>query len=105
MKAILKIKSIVTSFSRKKAENKKPKLTGKEFNMWEHNGWGDTIYWRNFNERTMHGHSPSDIKVGDVINAKMQSGKVAQFVVVKIEYMRDPSDQFFCTVSDLGYKE
>lgn len=83
----------------------KPKLTGRQINVWEHDGWGNTITWTNYNKRRMHGHLPERPKLGDVINCKMESGKIAQFLVVEVDYMRDPPDQFFCTVSDLGYKE
>lgn len=85
--------------------SKKPKLTGRQINAWDHKQWGNHISWYNYPKRRMHGHMPEKPKVGDIINHEMQSGKVAQFVVVEIEYMADPRDQFFCTVSDFGYKE
>ena len=86
-------------------KSKKPKLTGRQINIWEHTGWGDTIAWTDYKTRRLHGHLPERPKVGDIINSEMESGKVGQFVVVEVEYMRDPPDQFFCKVSDLGYKE
>ena len=97
MKAILKA---IMGFM-----SKKPKLTGRQINMWEHTGWGDAIHWRDFQKRKLYGHLYERPKLGDIINSEMQSGKVGQFVVVEVEYMRDPPDQFFCKVSDFGYKE
>lgn len=94
------IKNILFGFM-----SKKPKLTGRQINMWEHSGWGNSINWWDFAKRRVYGHMDQRPKVGDIINAKMKSGKVGQFVVSEVEYMRDPPDQFFCTVSDLGYKE
>lgn len=80
------------------------RLTGREINMWDHSGWGDSIYWLNFNTRRIAGHLHNPPEKGDIINCQMQSGKIAQFIVVSCEVMSDPSDQFFATVSDYQYK-
>jgi hypothetical protein len=83
----------------------KPPLTGREINMWDHTGWGDAIYWADYEAGRMHGHLQEKPKKGDVINCKMQSKQIGQFVVIKTKYMPDPPDQFFCTVSWFGYKQ
>lgn len=83
----------------------KPKLTGHEINMWQHTGWGNSIFWLNYERRQIYGHLMDKPQPGDLINSRMDSGKVAQFLVVDVEYMRDPPDMFFCTVSDFGYTD
>jgi len=74
-------------------------------NLWEHNGWGDSINWFNFATRKINGHLQERIKIGDEIRSKMGSGKIARFKVKEIKQMLDPSDQFFATLSDIGYLE
>jgi hypothetical protein len=83
----------------------KPKLTGREINMWEHKGWGNAINWLDFEKRKMYGHLYDKPRIGDLINCQMQSGKVHSFIVVDVEYKSDPPDMFFCDVSDYKYKE
>lgn len=85
--------------------NKKPKLTGRQINLWEHTEWGDSIYFMDFSKRKVAGHLYDRPEVGDIINSKMTSGKIGQFLVTDVEYMADPPDMFFCNVSDIGYKE
>lgn len=82
----------------------RPKLTGRQINMWEHTGWGNTIQWLDFSSRKIMGHMLDRPVVGDVINSEMTSGQIMQFLVIDVEYMSDPHDQFFCKVSDFGYK-
>lgn len=85
--------------------SKNPKPTTREINIWEHTGWGNSIEWNDYQKRKLHGHLQNRPQLGDIINSKMESGKVGQFVVVEVHYMRDPPDMFFCVVEDLGYKE
>lgn len=75
----------------------------KVLNLWEHSGWGDSVYFSSFEERRIAGHLQERLKLGDEIRSKMDSGKVGRFEIIDIEYCRDPRDQFFATVKDLGY--
>ncbi len=71
--------------------------------MWKHNGWGDSIYFTNYEEMRIAGHFMYRIKEGDVLQSKMQSGKIGQFKVTEIEFMSNPKDQFFGKVKPIGY--
>jgi hypothetical protein len=44
-------------------------------------------------------------RVGDELLADMQSGKTARFTFTDVEYMLDPDDMFFATVTFVGYVE
>jgi hypothetical protein len=84
---------------------RRPKLTGRQINMWEHTEWGNSIYFLSYRERKVSGHLYNRPSVGDILNAKMASGKIGQFIVTKVDYVIDPNDMFFCEVSDFGYRE
>jgi hypothetical protein len=71
--------------------------------MWEHSGWGNLINWMDWYERKVYGFMTPTPKEGDILRAKMENGKIAKFEFIHVEVMLDPSDQFFATVSDLGY--
>ena len=83
----------------------KIKYTGRVINMWEHNGWGDSMYFISFQGRRVTGHMWQKPRIGDELRSRMKSGKVARFLVVSVDNPGDPPDQFFCTVSDLDYLE
>jgi hypothetical protein len=89
----------------KRLFGRQPKLTGRQINMWEHNSWGNALHWTDWKIRKLHGWLDDRPRVGDLINAKMKSGKIAQFIVINVELCRDPTDMFFCDLSDFGYKE
>ena len=72
--------------------------------MWEHSGWGNSINWMDWDKRRVYGHLTPTPKKGDILMAKMESGKIARFEFKEVDVMRDPSDQFFATVSYLGYE-
>lgn len=72
--------------------------------MWEHSGWGNSINWMDWDKRKVYGHMTPTPKKGDILRAKMESGKIARFEFKEVDVMRDPSDQFFGTVSDLEYE-
>ena len=72
--------------------------------MWEHSGWGDSIYFTDWDKRRVAGHLTPTPKEGDIIRCKMESGKIARFKFDKVDVMSDTKDQFFATVSDLGYE-
>ena len=44
-----------------------------------------------------------NIKVGDLVRCQMQSGKTAEFEVIKLNRMSDPKDQYFAKVKDVRY--
>ena len=74
-------------------------------NMWEHNGWGDCVHWSDFESRRISGHLQERLKTDDEIRSKMESGKIARFKVKSVEQMTDPPDQFFATLSYIGYSK
>lgn len=73
--------------------------------MWEHQGWGNSIGWMNWSKRKVFGHMTPCPSKGDILQCKMESGKIASFRFKNVEVMRDPSDQFFATVEDMNYVE
>jgi len=91
-------------------EPKLPEPTGRVWNMEEHRGWGDTIYFSNWDERKITGWLPFKlgeprIRVGDEVRCKMKDGRTARFIVTELESMSDPRDMFFGKVADLDYVE
>jgi len=89
-----------------KEAKQKIKPTGKILNMWERNGWGNSINWSDFEKRRIVGHITPMIRVGDEVRSKMDSGKTARFIVKEVERMRDPNDMLFAIVEDyIGYVE
>jgi hypothetical protein len=82
---------------------KRPVLTGYVYESWRHTGWGDAIGWSNYKERRVHGWLWRRPQVGDEIRWKMESSKVARFIVTDVEYCYDPDDMFFADVMDIGY--
>lgn len=72
--------------------------------MWEHTGWGDAMRWADYDRREITGHLTPKPKTGDVVLAKMQSGRVAQFIVKQVEHCDGVPDQFFAKVSDGQYE-
>ena len=82
---------------------KKLLLTGFVYRAWKHEGWGDRIQWSNYDERRVVGWLQRIPDVGDEIQFKMQSGKVARFGVLKVERAWNVDDMFFADVMDIGY--
>lgn len=76
--------------------------TGKVLNMWEHKGWGNTIYFRDWEKREIAGWY-SYLKMGDEIRCKMQTGKIGRFLVTELKYYHNPKDMFYGKVKDKGY--
>ena len=74
------------------------------FSMWEHSSWGNSIYFTDWDKRRIAGHLTPLPKVGDVLRCKMKSGKIARFKFEVVDVLSDPRDQFFATVSFLGYE-
>lgn len=51
----------------------------------------------------MHGQDQKQLKVGQLLRCKMESGRNAIFRLIELEYMSDPKDQYFGRVEDVGY--
>jgi hypothetical protein len=76
-------------------------------------GWGHHIEWyapKQFqDQKTIHtytvwGHLPNIPSQGDVLIAKMASGKMAKFVFKSVDRQSDPPDMFFGEVGFVGYE-
>lgn len=73
----------------------------KTYKVWEHSGWGDSIILdANFG---VSGHLFTRPKVGDRLEYKTQSGKVAYGIFTNVEYCRDPHDMFFGNIQPIAY--
>jgi len=72
------------------------------YNMNDYNQYGDTIKWFNFELGKIHGWKEG-LKINDKILSNMQSGNVAKFKIISINYMSNPSDQFFANVEFIDY--
>lgn len=95
----------------------KPERTGVVFKAWEHTSWGNHIKFFNFDNRQIWGHylnkyswasngkKPYKLSLGDEIQFRMGSGKIARFLIIELKYQADPKDMFFGTVEDIGYVE
>jgi hypothetical protein len=73
--------------------------------MWEHIGWGDSIDFVNYDNRTVFGWLVDKPEVGDTLQSKMVSGDIANFEFTEVRYETDPKDMFFGKVKDLGYEK
>lgn len=73
--------------------------------MQDHNTWGNSISWFDFDRRRIGGHLSEIPEIGDRIIAKMGSGKNGLFEIIKVDWCYDPADQFFATVKDIGYED
>ncbi len=96
---------MITLFKRLFKKDNSVRLTGRVINMWQHKSWGDNIFFNDYEKRSITGWLYKRPVVGDEIRAGMESGKIGRFCVTEVQYMSDPSDMFFCTVSDIGYLE
>lgn len=86
-----------------------PKHTGRTWKMWEHQDWGNRISWWDVSKRKIDGHMSSTIDgylmgVGDDLLVNLRDGRIGRCRIIQIEFMRDPRDQFFGTVTDIGYE-
>lgn len=82
-------------------------------NMWEHNGWGNSVRWwtppsgpKLIGRIYGHMRHPKP-KPGDLVACPMQSGKTALFKIRKRNYdsKTDPGDMFFADVKFIRYQE
>ena len=79
----------------------------KIIDMADHKGWGNSIYWLDYEKRELTGHLTPVPEIGDEIICEVKSlNKLKNFkiyIVVKVKDFDDPPDQFFATVKDSGY--
>jgi len=77
--------------------------------MWEHDGWGNSIYFlfpRPIDKISrITGHLKQKPRIGDEVLTEMQDGKIGSYEVIKVRYPGNPPDQFFCDVKFLKYIE
>lgn len=71
--------------------------------MQNHNQWGNSILFQNYELGRLMGHTRQKPCVGDEIICEMKSGKTALFVFAEIKYCTDPKNQWFATVHPVGY--
>lgn len=64
---------------------------------------GVNVFFFDWDKRRISGWS-FDVKEGDIIKSKMESGKVGLFKVTRINRMGNPRDQYFGDVEDIGYE-
>lgn len=95
-----KIKSL---FCKTKVEACKPRLWGMD--SIAGGGWGNSIKWFDWDKRQIVGWKPTRPRKGDFINAKLASGKIAYFEIIKVDLKSDPNDMFFADVKDFGYED
>jgi len=75
------------------------------WNLWEHQGkWGHNLIF-DFDTRKVIGHLPNRylFRADDEFRVKMQSGKIARFLVKEVTYFPDPVDMLSAKVEDIGY--
>jgi hypothetical protein len=86
-------------------------LTGDIIKMWEHQRWGNKIWWGWGNEGNLKkinrltGCMPKRPKVGDKLLVEMADGRIGTCLIIETEYKSNPSDMFFCNVVFLDYNE
>jgi len=68
-------------------------------------GWGNAINWQDWERRRVVGWKQRHPKMGDRLDAEMQSGRVAVFRFTNVEPCLDPRDMFFASVEDMGYAD
>ena len=78
-------------------------MTPQVFKIWQHTTWGDNIFFSSVDDLEITGHIAEPIHKGDIIQSKMESGKIAAFKVVEIRFRTDPKDLFFGRVEFLNY--
>lgn len=82
-------------------------LTGRVIKGWEHNGWGNSVDWSDYNQLRVVGWLYNKPEENDEIQFEMvrpDGEKVkTRYIVTNVEYMRDPHDMFFATVKPFAY--
>lgn len=90
------------NFLKRLFQEKPPTPTGRVINAWDHQGWGDSILWLDFEKRKMYGWQSDRLKVGDEIRVKLTNGQIGRFIIKTVAYENDPHDMFFAVVDYLG---
>lgn len=94
--------AVVGYVSLRKPKVELPPVTGKIWNMWEHQG-PTMISFHNWPERRISGFLPKyQMKRGDEVRAKLIGGSIARFVVLDINWSREFSDIYVGQVADIG---
>lgn len=99
-------------------EVEQPKEPVTLYNLWEHNGWGDSIEAEfphmtdesgqtgiDLDNCKCNGWLPRKPKDGDILRVKMTSGKIFQFRFMEVRHVQQVSDMFFAKLEAVGYEE
>ena len=70
-----------------------------------HSQWGNHISFVDWQRRLASGHLTPAPEVGDFLEHRMRSGKIAVFRFTRVSRNTRVPDYFEATVSDLGYKK
>lgn len=65
-------------------------------------------FWTKWEDRRLcgfHWWGSTPPRVGDELLCEMESGKTARFRFIEVEVPRDPGDQYFAAVEDIGYED
>lgn len=99
------IKRIRDAVERRRVANARGKLiTGKQWIVDNHKGWGNTIHFdrSDNNSHHWHGWTPVAPRVGDEFVTETAGGITASYMVTKVELMRDPDDMWFARTHRIG---
>lgn len=80
-----------------------PAPTGRVIRMEDHRGWGNAISW--IGEMRLTGHMTPKPRAGDEVRAKLKSGRMGRFAVLRIEHANGVRDMFFADAGWLGYED
>lgn len=86
---------------------KKRTLTGRVIKAWEHNGWGNSVEWSDYEKLRIVGWLPRKPRENDEIQFEMMSpelGKVkTRFIVTEVEHCSGVHDMFFAFIKPFAY--
>lgn len=83
---------------------KKIQLTGNQWIIKNHTGWGNRISWfYEFEDKRVYAHTTPQAKENDELLVDMQSGKIGRFVLKNVDRKTDPHDMWFADVEFIGY--
>lgn len=68
-------------------------------------GWGRSIKWFDYKTRCIVGWMPyrEKPKKGELMLARLKSGRIGTYLIKSVEYEKDPHDMFFADLQDIGY--
>ena len=64
---------------------------------------GIQAFFFNWEKRVIAGWS-HELKDGDILRCKMETGKIGLFKIKNLKRCLDPKDQYFADVTDIGYE-